>query len=104
MPTVSAVSRPDSVRKVSVSIHVIGFVPPDDRWRKMRAVYDSCRDAGLDIPAEVADFFDGQAPDDNGQEVDLPHRLWSDDSRSGIEIDVAALPPSVQIIRFYNSW
>lgn len=89
---------------MGMSTHVTGFVPPDDRWQQMKAVYDSCTAAGIDPPTEVERFFDGQAPDPSGQEVDIPHRDWQDDHRQGIEIKTEDIPENVRSIRFYNSW
>jgi hypothetical protein len=55
----------------------------------------------------VEDFFDGEGPGDKpGMEVQLTDAVkeWSDDSRSGYEIDVTKLPKDVSVIRVYNSW
>lgn len=89
---------------MSMSTHVIGFAPPDDKWKAMKAIWDSCEAAGVPIPKEVERFFGGERPDESGVEVDVPVREWGDDSREGYEIDVAAIPAHVKSIRFYNSW
>lgn len=89
---------------MSMSTHVTGFVPPDEAWARMKAVWDACKAAGLPVPGEVEDFFEGGEPDPAGVSVDLPVREWSDDSRAGYEIDIAAIPPQVKVIRFWNSW
>lgn len=91
-------------RAMSMSTHVIGFVPADERWHLMRAAYDACRAAGLDIPKEVADFFGGQAPDDAGQEIEIPRHEYIGDGVAGFEVHLAELPASVKTIRFYNAW
>lgn len=88
---------------MGMSTHVIGFVPPDETWQKMKAIYDACEAAGIEPPQEVEDFFDGE-PDPQGQEMEIPHRKWEADAREGFEIDVSAIPPQVKVIRFYNSW
>jgi len=94
---------------MGMSTHVIGFRPPDERWQQMKAVWDSCQAAGLPVPKEVTEFFGWGDPDSAGVEVDLFSfkpcaREWRDETREGFEVDVAALPPDVKIIRFYNSW
>jgi len=89
---------------MGMSTHVTGFVPPDETWLKMKAIWDACTEAGIAIPDEVDAFFDGEAPDPTGQTVNVPSREWHDDSREGIEITLADVPPQVKIIRFYNSW
>ena len=88
---------------MGMSTHVIGFVPPDETWQKMKAVHDACEAAGIDPPSEVEMFFDGE-PDSLGQEIEIPHRKWRAEAREGIEIDASAIPPQVQTIRFFNSW
>lgn len=91
---------------MSMSTHVVGFRPPDEKWRKMKAVYDSCQSAGIDIPDEVDEYFNGETPDEAGVEVEIDSILeeWGDDSRQGYQIDIAKLPKNVKILRFYNSW
>lgn len=89
---------------MSMSTWVIGFVPPDDEWKKMADVWFACKAAGVEVPHAVEMFFDEGEPDPHGQEIQLPHRDWSAEMRNGIEIDVAKIPPKVKIIRFYNSY
>ena len=91
---------------MSMSTHVIGFVPPDDDWRRHKAVWDACDAAGVAMPQETRDFFQDEPPDEAGVEVCLKGaiRPWNDKSRSGFEVIVEKLPPHVKIIRFYNSF
>ena len=88
-----------------MSTGIVGFVPPDENWQKMKAARDACIAAGLAIPREVEEFFGSEEPDPAGQEVELTVREWSDgDMREGYELDVSAIPPHVRVVRFYNSW
>lgn len=64
---------------MSMSTHIVGFVPPDNKWRQMKVIYDACNEAGITVPEEVDDYFEGEAPDEAGME-------------------------KVKYIRFYNSW
>lgn len=92
---------------MSMSTHVVGIKPPDDDWRKQKAVWDACEKASVPIPKKTLDFFDGENPDDAGVIVDLDMHLvqkYKDDSREGYEVDVEKLPKDIKIIRFYNSW
>jgi hypothetical protein len=89
---------------MGMDTHVTGFVPPDDDWLKMKAVWDACQAADIPVPDEVADFFSDEAPDPEGQMVEIPSREWSDQDAAGIEVTVAELPPQVKVVRFYNSW
>ena len=94
---------------MGMSTHVIGFKPPDAKWKKMKEARDACEEAGIDIPDDIDDFFDGEPPDDNGVEIWLEKEEccseWDDgDMRAGFEIDVDKLPKDVKIIRVYNSY
>jgi hypothetical protein len=100
---------------MSMSSHIIGFVPPDDEWKKKKAAFDSCKAAGIDPPRELWKFFGECTPDDNGREIDLtpfqsravpPKGVteWGDNSKQGFEIVLAELPPQVKILRFYNAY
>ena len=90
--------------KMSMSTHVIGFKPPDERWQKMKEAWDACVKAKVEPPKSVTDFFNDEEPDSAGVEVEIPTREWRDDSREGYEVSIDALPEGVKIIRFYNSW
>lgn len=92
-----------------MSTHVVGFRPPDEKWRRMKAVWDACLQAEIEPPENVNDFFEGRTPDPAGVEVSLTGftpiaREWMDETRSGYEINVDDLPDGVKIVRFYNSW
>lgn len=90
---------------MSMSTHVIGFRPPDEKWRKMKAVWDASEAAGIDPPEEVLDFFNHEPPDPQGVEVEIPVReCRPHDGASGYEVDVASLPKDVTVIRFWNAW
>lgn len=56
---------------MSMSTHVVGIVPPDDDWKKMKQVYDACVAANIDVPDNVWDFFNNEEPDDAGVLIDL---------------------------------
>lgn len=96
---------------MSMSTHVVGFRPPDEKWRKMKDAWEACARAGIEIPRDVLDFFNGEQPDECGVEVSLlypkPHACVSPykaDMRDGFEIDITKLPPGVTVVRFYNSY
>jgi len=91
---------------MSMSTHVVAFRPPDERWHKMKAIYDACLLAHISIPDEVEDFFNGEEPDESGVEIDIDNILqeWGDDSRDGYQLELSRLPKEVTIIRFYNAW
>jgi len=89
-----------------MSTNVVAFRPADEKWKQMKAVYDACDKAGVSIPEEVDDFFNGEPPDEAGVEVAIAHAMqeWNDDGGEGYEVDISKLPKDIKIIRFYNSW
>lgn len=91
---------------MGMSTHVIAFHPPDEKWRKMKAIYDACVAGDIEIPDDVNDFFNGEPPDESGVEVEIDKILekWSDEDRSGYQIEISKLPKGITILRFYNSW
>ncbi len=89
---------------MGMSTHIIGYSPPDEKWEAMSDIYYACKKAGVDIPEEVAEFFDYRAPDSVGVEVDLVAKRWNDEHREGFELNVDEIPKHVKVIRFYNSW
>lgn len=88
---------------MSVDLSVHGFRPPDERWDQMKAIYDSCKAAGVSPPGEVEEFFDYTRPDDAGAEVEIPIKAWNSEYASGYEINIKDLPKDVYIIRAYLS-
>ncbi len=93
---------------MSMSYHIVGFRPPDAKWHKMKAAWEACDAAGLRIPAEVAEFFGHEDPDESGVEVEIEDTEsvteYRAEMREGFEVDVTKLPPDVKIIRFFNSY
>lgn len=89
---------------MSMSTHVQGFAPPNEEWKKMKKVYDSCEEAGLEIPDNVLKFFGYEAPDEAGVSIEIDHEEYQSDMREGIEIDLEKVPKHVKKIRFFNSY
>lgn len=95
---------------MSMSTHVLGFRPPDEKWKKMKQAWDACESAGVPQPREVEVFFGSVAPDPRGVEVRLLEgergclRVWRDEGAEGYEVDLTKVPKDVTILRFYNSW
>jgi hypothetical protein len=104
---------------MSVSTFIKAIKPPNKKWREMKAVYDSCVKAGISIPDEVTDFFDGDEPNEKGVEIDLrcsQNQYTNDgdihpsisighgDSTDYWDVDLSKLPDGVKFIRFINHY
>lgn len=92
---------------MSLTFAVSGYIPADDNWNKMKAVWDTCTKANIPVPTEVDEFFDYKDPNDlPGLEVDIEEaievtavkfaNIW--------EVDLRKLPrKDIQFIRFVVS-
>ena len=97
---------------MSMSTSVIGFKPPDAKFRKMLEAYQACENAGVPIPEEIDKFFNYEPPDETGVKVDLDDDKkykdavyeYGDDCAQGYEINLEKLPKDIKIIRVVNSW
>lgn len=94
---------------MGMSTHVVGFKPPDAKWKKMKAIWDACQAADEEVPENVSTFFNDESPDESGVEVELTDKEgveeWDDsNSCSGYQIEIAKLPKDVKFVRIYNSW
>jgi hypothetical protein len=91
---------------MGMSTHVCGVKEPDDRWKKMKAAWDACKEAGVTPPDEIDDFFEGDP--EQGVMTILDHhaccKIYNHDTRNGFEIDISKLPAGIKVIRFYNSF
>lgn len=90
---------------MSCSLTIVGYQPPDERYRQMAAVFDACAAADIEVPRAVLDFFGGRYPDHTGRQVDLSAilRPWVDEYRGGVEFDLAQIPAGVRVIRAHVS-
>jgi hypothetical protein len=91
--------------KMSVNISIIGYKPPDNNWKRMKAVYDACVMADVKIPQDVVKFFNGNPPSDLGVSVYMTSekREYCKDVSGGngygYEIDVEKMPKDIKIIK-----
>ena len=97
---------------MSMNVHV--FKPANEKWRKMKAIWDSCQQAGISTPDEVDKYFNGEPPDEAGVKAgyfsDMDNKFpewlkrYSADMRDGFEIDTTKLPKDVSVVRFVCSY
>lgn len=89
---------------MGMSTRVVGIKPPDEMRKKMKAIWDACNSAGIDIPKEVNAYFDYDNPDEKGIIVDIKAEEYEEDMRNGYEVDLTQLDKDIKILRFYNSY
>ena len=92
---------------MSMSMNVVGYMPADENWNKMKAAWQACTEAGVSPPDAVSDFFGGEDPGGMpGKEVWIQGagvKKLEDENREGYEVDITALPEGVRFVRFYRS-
>lgn len=81
----------ERAKRMSMSTHVTGFRPPDERWQAMKAVWDACTAAKTQIPDEVMAFFGDEAPDPRGVEVKIPFAEYKADMCEVPHVDLHPL-------------
>ncbi len=93
---------------MGMHMYVKGFKAPDEKWKAMKSVYDSCEAAGIEPPAEVNKYFEYDRPDDTGVEVEIKKlpacKEYSAEMIEGYEVDLKALPKDITHIRFCVSY
>ena len=91
---------------MGMSMHVVGVVPPDGEWEKMKAAHDACLAAGVEIPEEILSFFEWQEPDPKGLSVKIDQHVsgYNTESCQGFDVAIKDLPKNVKVVRFYCNW
>lgn len=99
---------------MSMSTHLVGIKPPDKKWKAMKAAYDACIEADIPVPEEVEKFFEYEVPDSKGVPIELSKQIggvlafgvtyFTEEGKSGYEVELDKLPEDIKILRFYNSW
>lgn len=89
---------------MSADYVVMGIKPPDEKWKKMKAVWDACVVAGLPIPRQVEQFFNDETPDKDGVKIDLTlHPAVEDIKGAGVwgyAVHICDLPADIKIVKF----
>ena len=93
---------------MGMSTHVEAIGKPDAKFKKMLAVYRSCRTADIEPPNEVQEYFKWDEPRDEGFQMNAEQTEYcseiNEESRSGFCIELAKIPEGITHIRFWNSY
>ncbi len=78
---------------------------PDEKYKRYKKVWFACEEAGVDIPEEVLDFFEGMVPDERGVVIEnCSHftKEWEEHKWTGGKIiDLAKVPDDITHLRIY---
>jgi len=89
---------------MSTSYGVHGIKPAGDKWHNMKAVYEACIFANVEVPKTVWDFFGNEEPDDLGVKVKLEPIIEHGDGECNYIIDLTKIDKNIQLIVFSASW
>lgn len=93
---------------MGVSYYVLGIKPADEKFRQMKAAYHACEKAGVKIPKEIYDFFNGDRPNEKGVQVyldsDGPFVSVDGDDDFRLTVDLEKLPKDIKILQFVVSY
>lgn len=94
---------------MGMSMHIVGFTPPDEKWLKMKKIWDACEAADIEMPEEVEEFFNYEPPDEEGVLINLKNtgfavKEWSAEMEEGFQVELSKLPKDIKLIRFYCSF
>jgi hypothetical protein len=88
---------------MGINSNVRGIKEPDEKWKKMKVIWDNCEAVGVRIPNEVQEYFGYEPPNHLGVVVDIPHNEYLAERHKGFEIKVKDIPMDVTVIRFCST-
>lgn len=90
---------------MSTNVYFRGIKAPTEEYRKKVAAYKALKDADLDIPEELRNYFDYSEPNEDGQSVKIKDAINGDVMDDGeVLIDLSKLPPGVTHIKAILSY
>jgi hypothetical protein len=96
--------------KMSMTTSVRAFIAPTDPdYQKHKEVLIACVNAGIkELPQETAEYFGQKEPymglANEKLEIELPYKVYEEDSVEAYEIEAGSIPKGTAVIRFENSW
>lgn len=84
---------------MSMDISVKGIVEPTEDYNKKLEAYYACEKAGIDIPDELLEYFNGEEPLKEGMEVKIDYAGNLECEDGYILIDLIDLPENVTKIK-----
>lgn len=89
---------------MSTDYSVVGIKPPDEKWKKMKAVWDACTAAKISVPDDVERFFNYETPDKDGVKINLTLHPAVEDIKGagmwGYAVHICDLPADIKIVKF----
>lgn len=94
---------------MNVSMNIYAVKPADDDYKRKSAAWRACDSAGIPVPKELDEFFNGEEPDPTGTVIDIADetgeslhasckQLDAEDSWT-FEVDITKLPKGTRYVR-----
>lgn len=83
---------------MGMDVYVRGVIEPNEGYKKMYAVYEACKDAGVNVPDEVLEYFGDDTPTPSGMRVKIPTKRLPGEYDNAIEIDLKSLRSDISKI------
>jgi len=84
-------------------IYFQGIVEPDEMWKQMKTVWESCVKAGIDVPREVYDYFKGEVPHKEGVRIEIFPTILTEIYETTYRIDPKTLPKDIKYIEILTT-
>jgi len=98
---------------MGVSIKIVGVATIDDEYKKMRKIFDLCKELEIEAPDEVVEYFAGSFINDGDDLIKEGEGIWltsgkescltkTDDGAYLIQLN--KVPERIKFIRVSLSW
>jgi len=89
---------------MGIATSIKGIRLPDEKWKKMKKVWVACKEANIDPPKEVLEFFNHDDPSPLGVKVDIKFEKINGLGAVTYIVKLDELPAGVNAMQFVNSW
>lgn len=84
---------------MSASINIEFICPPDEKYDKMKQVWNLCKEMNIEVPEEVGTFFNWEEPSIHGTIIYQPDCLIKANFYNESMIEVEKIPSNIKFIR-----
>lgn len=89
---------------MSAYYFVRGIMDPTDDYKKKYAAFKACKEAGIEIPQQLWDYFNNDTPYEDGISMKIPFEKKEEVGCSTYEVDLKKIPPQVTKVQFLVCW
>jgi len=97
--------------EAKIALCIRGIIPTDEKYKKMKAIWDNCKALGISVPIEICDFFVDPEPCAQvyaeGMAAKLPAnsiKTIDRNSSNSYIVDLRKIPEDIKLIVFEISY